>query len=352
MRSYGLSSALKYSYSNARVKAMRSRLLTNEQMRQIFDAKDESTILSVLMQTDYRQDLEEYGGMSIKSQLVDFALSNNIARNMELLNRVAPKEDKEMMRSITGSFEISNIKLAMHAKARNIPFESISRYIVGTGQYGKENIKQLMQENTVEMMISRFMINSPYASMLQETLDEYRRSSNIATAVYAMERAYYNMLASLSVEVAKHDANVAQVIKHSIDMHNIILAFRAKERSIKAEEMSGVFANGGSIAQAKLLDAYNSAANLENLINSTNLFEMGKAYDIYKNTGQMLAFEMSMRRQLFNAATTSVAHEVFSFGSIAYYAYVKEMEALSIRSALKNVEYGIDREILELLFSG
>ena len=69
-----------YGYSSARVKAMESRLITNKTMQEIINAKDASTIIEILFQGDYKHDLEEFGGLEIKGELIDFALSKNSRR--------------------------------------------------------------------------------------------------------------------------------------------------------------------------------------------------------------------------------------------------------------------------------
>jgi Archaeal/vacuolar-type H+-ATPase subunit C len=78
MAGSGFSAARKYAYSNARVKAMESKLVGKELMSQIAAAKEQGAALSILMQTDYRDDLEEFGGVNIKGEMIDFALSRNL----------------------------------------------------------------------------------------------------------------------------------------------------------------------------------------------------------------------------------------------------------------------------------
>ncbi|EQD26669.1 hypothetical protein B1B_19501, partial [mine drainage metagenome] len=73
----GSAAAMHYGYSSARVKAMESRLIGKKTMQEIINAKDASTIIAILFQGDYKKDLEEFGGLEIKGELIDFALSKN-----------------------------------------------------------------------------------------------------------------------------------------------------------------------------------------------------------------------------------------------------------------------------------
>ena len=111
-----------YGYSNARVKAMESFLIDGRQMEEIMKAKDTGAIIAILYQMDYRQDLEEFGGTSIKEELIDFALSKNLARRLGKLVDISPTTDRKLMRSIVGKWDLSNIKLAIEAKGRKASY--------------------------------------------------------------------------------------------------------------------------------------------------------------------------------------------------------------------------------------
>ncbi len=78
----GSAAARHFGSSSARVKAMESRLMTSKAMQEIINAKDASSIIAILFQGDYKKDLEEFGGLEIKGELIDFALSKNLAKSV------------------------------------------------------------------------------------------------------------------------------------------------------------------------------------------------------------------------------------------------------------------------------
>ena len=85
----GVKETMKYAYSNARIKAMEAKLVGRQTMNSIIGAKDGSSMLSLLFQTDYKNEISEYGGMGIKAELIDFALSKNLARDVNKLYAIA-----------------------------------------------------------------------------------------------------------------------------------------------------------------------------------------------------------------------------------------------------------------------
>ena len=145
MNGSGFSAARKYAYSNARIKAMESKLVGKEFMSQISAVKEKGAILSLLMQTDYRDDLEEYGGVNIKGEMIDFALSRNLAKRISVLPRIAPVGMGGLVSAVVGAWGVNNIKLAIYAKAEGKRFDDISQYIV-------RDLDHNRQEATIDHM--------------------------------------------------------------------------------------------------------------------------------------------------------------------------------------------------------
>ena len=61
-----LKNARRYAYSNTRIRAKLATMLDKEALQQINNAKDVGGALAILMQTDYKDDIEAYGGMGIR----------------------------------------------------------------------------------------------------------------------------------------------------------------------------------------------------------------------------------------------------------------------------------------------
>ena len=142
---YGSKAARRYGYSSARVKAMQSRLLSKKSIDDITNAKDIDSVVSILFNSEFKHDLEEFGGLEIRSEMIDFALSKNMAKNITKLILIAPATERKIVRSIVGKWALYNIKLAMEAKDKKKYFDSIARYIVDIGRYDSSAIKEAMR---------------------------------------------------------------------------------------------------------------------------------------------------------------------------------------------------------------
>ncbi len=340
-----------YGYSNARVKAMESFLIDGRQMEEIMKAKDTGAIIAILYQMDYRQDLEEFGGTSIKEELIDFALSKNLARRLGKLVDISPTTDRKLMRSIVGKWDLSNIKLAIEAKGRKASYESISKYVIDEGRYNRQVIKEAMSEESVEALISKLMVNSPYTAILRSAAEEYKKRKRAVDAVNAIDIGYYSVLGSTVSKLRTVHPQSSRMLKVSIDVRNLMLLIKAKRIGIKFTEIEPLIAEHGTIAKEELSKMYEGSKDLESFVESIKIADMQNALDIYKKSKnkELLSFEIALRNAMLKDSVSLLGHSVLSFGSILAYLYFKEIEVDTLRIMIHGSMYGLSTEEKERL---
>ncbi len=342
----GSAAARHYGYSSARVKAMESRLITNKTMQEIMNAKDAGSIISILFQSDYKKDLEEYGGQEIKSEMIDFALSKNLAKNVTKLVQISPTTERKLTRAIAGKWSLYNVKIALEAKDRKLSYDAIARYIIDYGQYDSAFIKDVMREDSIEGMINKFMINSPYKDILKEGLEVYKKTKSGIEAVAAIDKAYYKFLGTVIIGLRVVDNSSARIVKMDIDMKNLIYLIKAKRAEMKFNDLSDNLIESGNMSVADLEQMYNGSKDIETMVLQAKLYDLKGAVDIYKEskTKQLLVFEIGIRNAIFNNSIKLLNHSILSYGAILAYAYMKEIEIFTLRVIINSRLYGLSKE--------
>ncbi len=325
---------------------MESRLITNKTMQEIINAKDASSIIAILFQGDYKKDLEEYGGLEIKGELIDFALSKNLAKNVTKLVQISPSTEKNLMRAIAGKWELYNVKIAIEAKERRQSYDAIARYIMDYGRYDSAFIKEVMREDSVEGMINKFMINSPYREILKEGLEAYKKSRSGIEAVGAIDKYYYKSLGRVIIGLRVIDNSAARIIKMDIDMKNLIYLIKAKRAGLKYGDIGSNLIDSGNMSVQELEQIYNGAKDIESIALQAKLYDLKGVADMYKNgkNKQLLLFEIGVRNEIFNKSMSLLNHSILSFGAILAYAYMKEIEIFTLRVMINSKMYGLSKD--------
>ncbi len=335
-----------YGYSSARVKAMESKLIAKKQMQEIINAKDASTIISILFQGDFKKDLEEFGGLEIKSELIDFALSKNLGKNVTKLVQIAPSTEKKLIRAIAGKWNIYNVKIAIEGKERRMSFDQIARYIVDYGRYDSAFIKEAMREDTIDGMLAKFMINSPYAGILKDGQDAYKKSKSGIDAVAAIDKSYYKLLGNVIIGLRIVDNSAARIVKMDIDMKNLIYMIKAKRAAFKFADIQPNLIESGNMPVSELEQVYNGSRDIESMVAQAKLYDMKDAIDVYKSgkSRQLLVFEIGIRNSIFSSSMKLLNHSILSFGAILAYSYMKEIEIFTLRILINSKMYGLSKE--------
>lgn len=348
----GFRDGMTYGYSNARVKAMESRLIGGEMFERMLAAKEKESIVGMLLQTSYKDYIEEFGGVAAMDTLIDFALSKSLGDETNKLVLVAPKHQKNLILPLVGIWDVHNIKLILGAVETKKGFDQISRYLISSRYIDSEEAKEIVTSEDVEGAINRLMGSTPYSDVLAVALETYKKSKSMVEVNSQIERAYYAKLSSTITKLTEIDRNAATLVRKNIDMRNIITLLKGKKYGLSFAALSGLLIQNGSVGISRLERIYESSKSLEALIDNTDVFDLRKALEQYnasKNKA-LVIFEIAMRSNIFIDALRTVRHSVLSFGSIIGFFYLKEIEVFTIRILVKGKAYMLsDDEIRSMI---
>ena len=341
----GSGAARHYGYSSARVKAMEARIITKKTMQDIINAKDISSILAMLFQGDYKEEIESFGGLSMKQELIDFALSKNLARSSNKLVGISPTTERKIIRGIVGKWDLYNIKLALQAKESKKDYDSMARYVIDFGRYNAAAIKDAMREESVEGMINKLMINSPYSTILHSALETYKKSKSVVDAVADIDKSYYKGLGNVILGLRIIHNESAIILKMDIDMKNLLLLIKAKRANLKFSEITGYIIERGRLNPSELEQLYNSGKDVESMVSQIKIYDMKNALEVYKASKrkQLIIFEIGMKNAIFNDSMRLLKHSILSFGAILAYSYIKEIEIFTLRILIHSRIYGLTK---------
>ncbi|MGC8479608.1 MAG: V-type ATPase subunit [Candidatus Micrarchaeia archaeon] len=335
-----------YGYASTRAKGMRSYLLSKQQMQSIISSKDINSLLSILNQTTYSKSLSKFGGVEVKASLIDYALSDDMAQHMIAVMRLTPNQDKSTMRSIVGRWDLHNIKIALEAKASKRSFDDISSFIIDYGQYNKLKIKEVMNEDSIEHMLQRFIINSNYSDILSQALERYSSTKSVSETINTINALYYKNISKSMSQLSSKGERAARVIRLEIDMRNITTLIKGRALSLDFSNITHILISNGNINQVELKKIYTTSDSIESLISKITLFDLKPALESYKKNKRLLVFEISMRSKIFALAINAITQSVLSLTTVIAYVYLKEIELSVLRAVITGKEYGLDKDEL------
>ncbi len=344
----GIRASIKYAYSSTRVKAMESNLLKKDAYERMLAAKEPGSIAAMLLQTDYKPEIEKLGGAKTMDTLIDFALSRNLGRETSKLISIAPKDQRDIVTSIAGVWDVNNLKLTLEAVGSGRSFDDVSKYVIDTRYVGPNVVNAAMGAKSVEGAIEKLIAATPYSSILRQALDVYRKTHSTTEANNAIEIGYYSQLGSTIDRVMKLDKEAAALIRKRIDMRNVLTLLQAKRYGSDFAKVSPHLLPNGTVSPKSLERMFKNAKDVQALAEGVKVFNLRQALASYNESKNkpLLLFEISMLNDVFTGALKGVRHSMLSFGTIVAFLYLKEIEVFTLRILVKGKSYGLsDAEI-------
>lgn len=327
-----------------------SQLISKQKLQSMVTAKDMQTLLSILNQTNYSKLLSNYGNNDSKDSLIDFALSDDMARSMASVMRLTPNSDKKIMKGIIGRWDLHNIKIVLEAKASNTPYENISSYIVDYGEHNKLAVKEIMKEDSIEHIIQRFMINSKYSNILQEALNTYMKTKNVSDTINKINLLYYKSLSKSMRQLSTNGETASRIIRLEIDMRNILTLIRGRAVNLDYSQIQEAIIENGTLTEDELKKIFTSSDSMESMISKITIFDLKTPLMQYKKNKRIIGFEITMRSFIFKLALKTLTQSVLSLTTVIAYVYLKEIELSVLRAVIKSKKYNLtSEEISELI---
>jgi V/A-type H+/Na+-transporting ATPase subunit C len=341
----GTSSTM-YAYSSTRAKAMGSKLLDRAVISQLSKMDDVASMVGLLLQTSYKEYIDQFGGKDVRGELIDFALSKSLEVDVKKLIAIVPKEQKDMTSNIVGRSDAQNIKLVFYAKATGKTFEQISRYIIDSYNIDTETVKRAIEEQTIEGASERLAVRTPYGNIVREALNTYKKTSNLTEVNATIDLAFYKRLENAVKRLAEVSPESASVVRLDIEIRNILTLLRAKKHNLPVEKIKDILLQKGLTSKPALIEMYVSTKDIADLADRVKTFDLKHALDVYEKgkSKQMLIFEINMRNDLLKRAVGLLQHSTLSFATIMGYFYLKEMEVFALRIIINGKSYGLTKE--------
>lgn len=316
-----------YLSTSTRIRAMENRLLTQERMGRMLEAKDEDEVAKILEECGYG----ELRGLA-PTQL-EGALAKARADLFLDLSGCVP--EPALIQVFQLKYDYHNIKALMKAGAQGI--DAADLLIVG-GRYNPQKLAQDMQRQELRE-VSRVFQRA--AAQAQECLAQ---TKDPQLADFILDRAYFQELR----ELAKESGSTFLQTYASLvtDGTNLRIAVRAMRLQKGGEFLEDTLFPGGSVSVEQIVVARTPEA-LGALFQSGALAEAAALVSTVAgtNSGPLTEFE----RLCDNAVTAYLggARRV-AFGPevVIGYLYAKEQEITAIRTIVSGRRAGLAAEVI------
>lgn len=325
-----------YGYANARIRGMKSRLITDEQYNRLLKSSDFDDVVAGLGSTAYGRELSEV--MIKEAGLIGFdeALRRNVMKAFGLILKITQSEARTLVNVLLGRWDVANIKAVLRGKNLGASSEAILGSMIPGGEVDESVLLELAAardvRDCVDMMAT---MRIPYAVPLTGAFPEYAAKRNLAVLEIALDKFFYERSFKVLKRKNLNTGLVREMLKREIDTVNIMTLLRVVKEDIDRRDAEVYFIDGGAELSLSQLGELADKKGVEDVVATLSRTSYHKLLadkmPVYFETGSLTALQRALEQSLIRRGISMFRAEPLSVAGIIGYIWAKNNEVANLR---------------------
>ncbi|MGE5496346.1 MAG: V-type ATPase subunit [Burkholderiales bacterium] len=316
-----------YPFASARVKSMENRMLTQEKLARILEAKDFEDAMRSLQELGYGSSVS---GKASFEQLIE----QELKEADDLLEFLSPSD--LFIKIMRAGRDYHNLKVL-------IKLSMLGRDLDGAGltpgNISVETLKRAVSENNYSDL-------TPVMKDALGAIDkQFAVAADVSVVGSMLDRAYSKEVSELVRELGNE--LVSRYFTAYFDLSNII-AFMRVRAFYGRDSFDNAFLEGGSIDKKTFIDAFELSD--ENVLSAVVKGEYARvlsgAVEDYIKTKSLYMLEKARDDYLLSLVKEQ-RHDMFGIGPLMGYYIGKQREAAAVRMVMTAKQGGVDSEVVQ-----
>jgi len=342
-------------YINARIRAMKSRLLERKELEALGAKLDIDSFIDELENTPYRQDIENASVKYTGLACVEEALRRNLGKTFRLIFSFVKGDDAETFINVfLNKWDVQNIKTVLRGKnIQEVP-EEIAESLAPAGALDDATLIELIKQPDVKAVIDLLATwGIEYARPLTQHFKDYSEKRDLIVLEYALDKFHYDRALRAVGGDSYDEVIIRGLLKMEIDVTNLKNVLRIIRDKAELEDSEYYFIPGGKELAVDKLSTLLKTRTIDGIIKQLT----GTSYDFlahlpdqYTTTEKISPFEKELDKFLLQKARSLLLGDPLSLAPVIGYLWAKLNEITNIRIiAMCKTEYVPEKEVMEEL---
>jgi len=348
-----------YDYGNARLHAMKSRLLSKRELDTLTDAGSLQGLISALTKTAYQKSVESALTRAAGMDCIEDALRNNLGNTVGKIYGFYTGSARKMVAIVLRAYDIHNMKAILRGLSKNILAGEILKTLLPIGELKYPLLRELARlHNPREAIDALVSMGQPIAWPLI-TLRAERPGAELFELELALEQWHYREARrSLRTENLL-DGALSNALALEADLSNVLTALRfarePEERDLlrdyfSNEQVSCLFIGPGRITFDMLTEACqrdNVAAAIEVLADTVFAPALQAGLERYEGSQRLSDIEKELKGYRLKWMANQIIKDSLGIGVVLGYIALKTNEVGNIRCIAHGIDLGLKTETFQ-----
>ena len=345
---FNRSGAGKYSYTSARVREKKSKLLKEEDYNKML-MMSVPEISHYISDAGYSKEMADLGNRYEGLSLVEYDTYANMAKAFRSILNSSTGALSRMVNAYLTKWDFENLKTIMRGKKYGLHIEEIREDLVPAGNLSMDDLDKMLSLTTIEDILAAFS-KKIHIVVPDDVISSYKTNGILGSIEDVLVKEYYkNLLASISSS-DRPTQIFRTYIKTCIDLKNVETVLKFKADGITGDVVVEYWIPGGTEVDEKVMSQLAAAQDIQAAVNEMQQLRM------YSEIKDSLSQDSTILDVVgvINKYRVELANKVghmypLSVIPVVDYMIHKENEVRNIRMIAHGTDSGLDRDTMKKL---
>ncbi|NTV00485.1 MAG: V-type ATP synthase subunit C [Methanoregulaceae archaeon] len=236
-----------YIYVCTRMRVRKSKLIPREEyMRMLNMSLPEIT--RIIQETEYKDEIDELSTVFKGIDLIEVALSWNLAKEYQKILEITPGNLKQFTRSYLRRWDIQNVLTILRGKMQGEKVGKIKEILVPAGSLDRDILDRLLTEDNPERIVEALKGNRIYPVLSRE-YPAAKESGSFSRMENELYKQFFSEIIAEAESGIKGGNQFLDFIRFDIDIRNIKTLFRLRMDTFE-EDAREMYIAGGVLSAA------------------------------------------------------------------------------------------------------
>ncbi|ABN56219.1 MULTISPECIES: V-type ATP synthase subunit C [Methanoculleus] len=341
------SGSAQYIYACTRMRVRKSLLIPREDYLRMLNMSLPE-ITRFIGETIYRSEIDELGTSFSGINLVEVALSWNLAKEYQSILELVPGDLKHFTASYLRRWDIQNVVTVLRGKMQKMQPGKIKEVLVPAGRLDRVALDRLVAEESPER-VAESLKGERFYPVIERELPRATETGSFAHLENELYKGYYARLIADAKGGVKGGDIFLKYIRLEIDIRNIQNLFRLRAGHVR-EDVRELMIPGGSFTVDELqrLSGLESQDEfIDALKRQVKMIPLLNALEEIRGKTALHEIEVALTRVQLDQMERMSKRYAFSILPILVYLEKKKYEVANLRALARGKEAGLPGERLQ-----
>ena len=346
MSSVNVTGPAPYIYSSTRMRVRKTKLIRHEEyMRMLNMSLPE--IIHAIEETEYKAEIDELASSFSGLDLIEEALSWNLAKEAQNVLKIVPGVIKKFTASYQQHWDIYNVLTILRGKTQGVRAGKIKEVLIPAGSLDRAILDRLLTEDSLERIVEGLSSWSLYP-ILEQEFPAAMEEGTFGDLENELYKAYYAYILKETESGVKGGKPFRSYLKLEIDLQNIKTVIRLYKGNVRVG-VRNLMIEGGSFSVDELVHMASSESMEEVLEGIRKRYPEGPIGEMMNSADKSMPLhemENALTRVMLDQMDRISKRYPFSIYPTLVYLKRKRYEVANLRAIARGKESGLPGETI------